>query len=241
METVHHAFYGSDHYRINTARIEHLEYLDLDLKNKKVLETGCGGKGDFTKWLLSKGSIVTLNDSRLENIECLLKNLESLEGLEDMESLENIKYNTWDLNKDLEDPSEFDVIFSYGTLYHLGHPDVALKNLASMCKGFLIMSTCVSRNTDSSVNLINENSDSKNQSSTGVGCRPTRKWIIEELKKYFKYVCISKMQPNHEDYPSNWNNWSGTSRAVFLATNDESVIDSSKWSVDLLDIQEKIQ
>ncbi len=33
---------------INESRIKHLDSLKLDLKDKKILETGCGGKGDIT-------------------------------------------------------------------------------------------------------------------------------------------------------------------------------------------------
>ena len=32
---------------INEARIKHLDSLLLDFNNKKILETGCGGRGDI--------------------------------------------------------------------------------------------------------------------------------------------------------------------------------------------------
>ena len=46
---------------INRARIQHLDTLNLNFTNKSVLETGCGGKGDITRYLLSKNAIVTLH------------------------------------------------------------------------------------------------------------------------------------------------------------------------------------
>jgi hypothetical protein len=47
----------SFHYQgaldINKARIEHLDSLHLNFTNKTVVETGCGGRGDFTRYVLN--------------------------------------------------------------------------------------------------------------------------------------------------------------------------------------------
>ena len=72
---------------INRARIQHLDTLNLNFTNKSVLETGCGGKGDITRYLLSKNAIVTLNDYRQENIMSLMNSLQR-----------TLEYNTWDLH-----------------------------------------------------------------------------------------------------------------------------------------------
>lgn len=47
------AFYSNDSFLLNKKRIEHLDRLKLNFKNKTVLETGCGGKGDITSYLLT--------------------------------------------------------------------------------------------------------------------------------------------------------------------------------------------
>jgi hypothetical protein len=59
--------------KINKERIKHLDNLKFNFKDKKILETGCGGKGDFTKYLLQFTQNISLNDTRGENINNLLK------------------------------------------------------------------------------------------------------------------------------------------------------------------------
>ena len=61
---------------INYARITHLDTLQLNFNNKTVFETGCGGRGDITRYLISKNAIVTLNDYRKENIMALMNSLQ---------------------------------------------------------------------------------------------------------------------------------------------------------------------
>ena len=110
---------------INDARIKHLNSLNLDFKDKTVLETGAGGKGDFTKYLLKFTKDITLNDSRIENINNLL----SVNNL-------NLEYNTWDLNENIPLDNIFDIIFCYGTFYHLQNPEKTIINLSKICKDF---------------------------------------------------------------------------------------------------------
>ena len=54
---------------INDARIQHLDSLQLNFNNKTVFETGCGGRGDITRYLLSKNARNVLIGShiKLEN------------------------------------------------------------------------------------------------------------------------------------------------------------------------------
>ena len=55
------SFYYDAARKLNKARIDHLETLNIDFNNKKVLETGCGGCGDITNFLLSKNADVTFH------------------------------------------------------------------------------------------------------------------------------------------------------------------------------------
>ena len=47
-------FWKEESRQINTARINHFNSLGLDIKDKCILETGCGGCGDFTINLLNE-------------------------------------------------------------------------------------------------------------------------------------------------------------------------------------------
>jgi SAM-dependent methyltransferase len=196
----------------NNKRIEHLALLNFDYNNKKVLETGCGGSGEITKFLVKNGAIVTLNDIREENIRHLCKRQDLL-----------LSYNTWDLNElvDVKHEKTFDIIVSYGTLYHLHNFDNGVKNLSQLCSQYAIISSAVYRNYNNSVNLINEDIRSPNNSGTYVGCRPSRELFYSTLKKYFKHIYFPKTIPNHPDYPERFPSNRETSRCLFVASHVE--------------------
>lgn len=202
-------FFGEDAISINEARIKHLDSLNLNLKSKKILETGCGGKGDITNFLLNYTEDITLNDCRLDNIKNLLETIGK-----------DLKYNTWDLNNDLPKEELFDIIICYGTLYHLTKPDIAIENLSKICKDFLIMSTCVNGKNDNEINIVNEG-NFPTQGKDGYGCRPGRKFIYSNLQKHFNYVYTLKTQPNHKDYPLNFPSNNVVNRCIFVGSHIE--------------------
>ncbi len=225
-DEIKNMFCTDDPNRINIARLQHVKTMKLEFSNKNVLETGCGGNGEFTKFLVWSGSNVTLNDARIDNI----KHLISINP-----GLKISGYNTWDLNN-FEDESKFDIIFSYGTLYHLHDPSNALEKLSKMCKDFILLETVVNCDKDISIRYVNEVASS-NQSFTHAGCRPSRSWVLNELKKHFKYVYISKYQPIYEDFKLDWNiGHSGNCRSVFIGSHIQ--LDSvDVWSDEILDVQ----
>ena len=206
--SIQESFHCIDAIKLNIARINHLKTLNLNFDNKNILETGCGGRGDITKFLLEKNSNVTLNDYRIENINYLKSHI-----------FVNLPYNTWDLNSE-ELPSDkiFDIILCYGTLYHLEKPFNAIKCLSSLCKEYIIISTCTSGRNDPGLNLVYEG-DSPTQSYTSYGCRPGRLFVYEELKKNFKYVYMLKTQPDHEDYPLCFPSSNHASRNIFIGSH----------------------
>ena len=175
---------------INKARIQHLDSLHLNFTNKTVLETGCGGRGDFTRYLLSKKAIVTLNDYRTENIESLLTSLNT-----------RLDSNTWDLNRAIPLDKKFDIIVSYGTLYHLNKPEEAITNLSKICNEYLVLSTCTNGKNDESINVVKEDIGMNNQAGDGFGCRPGRLFLFNTLRQHFKHVYCIKTQPNHPEFP----------------------------------------
>ena len=205
---------NSFHYQgaldINKARIEHLDSLNLNFTNKTVLETGCGGRGDFTRYLLSKNATVTLNDYRQENITALLSSLN-----------ENLDYNTWDLNKAFPSDKKFDIIVSYGTLYHLNKPDDAIINFSKSCNEFLVLSTCTNGKNDESINVTSENAAVNNAAGDGYGCRPGRLFLFNTLRRNFQYVYLIKTQPKNAEFPLHFPTNTGFSNArnVFIGSH----------------------
>jgi SAM-dependent methyltransferase len=112
---------------------------------------------------------------------------------------------------DMEKPSKsslinerFDIIHCYGLLYHLHDPAQALAQMGRWCVEAVFLETCVSPATHSKINPLPEDLLSPTQSYVGVGCRPTRQWVFEELKKHFEFVYLTKYQPNHEEFPIDW-------------------------------------
>lgn len=192
---------------LNKSRVEHLASLNLDFNNKHVFETGCGGQGDITKFLMSKNAIVTLNDVREINIKSTIEKLNT-----------NFDFNTWDLNKDLPKDKVFDIIVCYGTLYHLNEPENAIRNMSQICKEFTIISTITNGSNDNNINLVNEDYKMLNQAGNGFGCRPGRGFIYNTLKKYFKYVYLVKTQPNNPEFPLKFPSHVG-SRNIFIGSH----------------------
>jgi hypothetical protein len=46
--------------------------------------------------------------------------------------------------------------------------------------------------------------DAFNQAVSGIGCRPTRLWVLNRLKSLFGHGYIPRSQPDHVDFPSDW-------------------------------------
>jgi len=201
------SFYYHAARKLNQARIDHLNSLNIDFNNKKVLETGCGGCGDITKFLLSKNANVTLNDYRKENIDFLMVNINK-----------ELPFNTYDLNVIIEDNIKFDIIVCYGTLYHLTDLENTFTNLANLCNEFVIISTCTSGQNDENKNIIWEGS-SNEQSHNEYGSRPGRLYIWNQLNKCFKFVYTVKTQPNHTEYPLHFPSSNSSSRNIFIGSH----------------------
>lgn len=221
---IHNAFFYSDARAINKARTEHIDRIGLDLKDKSILETGCGGVGDITTKLLEYTNNITLNDAREDNI----KNLMSTIG-------KQLEYNTSDLNE--ECPGSFDVIISMGTLYHLDKPSDAIKYMSQATKEMLVISTC-SNGCDTGISFPTELG--QNQSFTGVGCRPGRLWVKDELKKHFEYVYFVKTQPQHIDFVRDWSRQPVHGAARFMIIGSHIELDNPNLTTELPVIYKEI-
>jgi trans-aconitate methyltransferase len=207
MSEIRGSFFYPGALELNKARINHLDRLGFDFKNKSVLETGCGGIGDITDFLVKKGAKVTLNDYREDNIKHLLQTKKL-----------DLEYNCNDLNKPWASKEQYDIIVSYGTLYHLKEPEVAIKSFSEHCNEFTILSTVTNGQNDESINVLWEDTTPE-QASDGYGCRPGRLFVYNTFKKYFPYVYMLKTQPNHQEYPLQFPSNISNKRNIFIGSH----------------------
>jgi SAM-dependent methyltransferase len=177
---------------INKARQEHLASLGLDLERKRVLEVGAG-IGLHTPFFLQRNCQVVVTDGNPENVEEIHRRYPQLVA------------EVLDLEKDdpLHRLGDFDLVYCYGLLYHLADPARALARLAEVCRGQLLLETCVSSGNFEEV-LFLRDFVSNNQAVSGIGCRPTRVWVWARLRECFGYAYMARTQPNHTDFPTDW-------------------------------------
>ena len=177
---------------INRARQQHLASLGLDLEGKRVLEVGAG-IGLHTPFFLERGCEVTVTDGRAENVAEIARRLPTVRtALVDLEA-----------DKSLDTLGRFDIVYCYGLLYHLGNPERALARLAEVCEGMLLLETAVSPGSHDELLFVRD-PDYLNQAVSGVGCRPTRLWVLNRLHMLFGHAYIPRTQPDHVDFPSDW-------------------------------------
>lgn len=177
---------------INHARQQHLASLGLDLERKKVLEVGAG-IGLHTPFFLERGCDVTVTDGRPENVAEIQRRLAGVHtAVVDLEA-----------DRPLDSLGRFDVVYCYGLLYHLANPERALARLAEVCNGLLLLETAVSPGNYDELLLVRDPDDA-NQAVSGVGCRPTRLWVLNRLRMLLGHAYIPRTQPVHVDFPTDW-------------------------------------
>jgi SAM-dependent methyltransferase len=177
---------------INRARQQHLGSLGLDLKGKKVLEVGAG-IGLHTPFFLERGCEVTVTDGRPENVAEIARRVpQARTAVVDME-----------IDRSLAELGRFDVVYCYGLLYHLANPERALARLAEVCDGLLLLETAVSPGNHDELLFVRD-PDYFNQAVSGIGCRPTRLWVLNRLRMLFGHAYIPCTQPDHVDFPADW-------------------------------------
>ena len=220
--------FQSYHYlRHNARRLEHLASLRIPVAGMTVLEVGAG-IGDHTEYYLDRSCDITITEARSRNIEILLSRYPNEKVLHlDLERARPVG------------GAPFQVVHCYGLLYHLKNPEQALRFLSDNCLQLLFLETCVSFGRERVVNLVNEDNADVTQAVSGVGCRPTRPWLFDQLQHHFAYVYCTRTQPNHEEFPLDWtapekHNY-GLQRSVFVASR--LALDSHVLSRDLLDTQ----
>jgi FkbM family methyltransferase len=202
-------FHSTHYQRHNQRRQEHLASLGLDLTGATVLEVGAG-IGDHTSFFLDRGCQVASTEARPENLEILRYRYPNIE----------VRH----LDLDTPEPTfnaVFDIVYCYGLLYHLKNPVEAIEFMSRCCQKMLLLETCVSFGDEESVNPCAEVAESPSQAISGQGCRPTRKWVYNQLKRHFEFVYMPITQPHHEEFPIEWSLPPSTAiltRSVFIAS-----------------------
>jgi SAM-dependent methyltransferase len=222
-----HQFY---YLRHTGCRLEHLASLRLPVRGQRVLEVGAG-IGDHSRYYRDRGCQITITEPREDNLALL-----------------RYRFPDADIRKhDLEAPGpeldneSFDITHCYGTLYHLGNPETTIEYLAKLTRGMLLLETCVSFGDGLEINLVPENLKDPTQATSGSGCRPTRPWLFEQLKKSFPYVYVPVTQPNHPEFPTDWTrpelHTAPLTRAIFIASR--TPLTNDQLTTSLPPVQEK--
>jgi SAM-dependent methyltransferase len=176
---------------LNAARMDHLASLGLALSGKRVLDLGCG-VGHLGDRLQQMGCSVVCVDGRAQNIESLRARYPKLEA------------HVGDVEQDLSRFGKFDVVFSYGLLYHLENPLQALRNMAAVCDELLLLETMICDHTLPLVRVEDESTDF-NQALAGLAVRPTPHYVVLGLNRAgFEHVYAPATPPAHEDFRFEW-------------------------------------
>src|SRR5262249_18313373 len=112
----------------------------------------------------------------------------------------------------IEKPATFDVVMCYGLLYHLSDPAAALTYFADACEDLLLVETICGQGDEHAVNPWTENAALAGSAFSGFGCRPSRAWVMAQLRARFPFVYAPTTQPNHYEYPIDWTRGSGFAR-----------------------------
>ena len=209
-------FHNPGYLNITAAQLRHLASLKLDeqIRGRSVLEVGAG-IGDLTGFFAERGCSVLATDVRPANVAIIRERFAATPtvrtGLIDLEHVP------------AELDAGFDVVFCYGVLYHLEKPAEALAAMSRLCRGTMIISTCVSFGEHEAINLVGETASDPSQAARGTGCRPTRPWVLARLQEHFEHVYMPVTQPTHPEFPLDWtlgNPGSLLHRAVFIASRE---------------------
>lgn len=218
-------FLSPEALAINAARLTHLASLGLDISGKSVLEVGAG-IGLHTSFFEDLGCSVLCTDGRPENVNEIARRYPHRRTLVlDLDTVEDLSFL-----------GSFDIVYCYGTLYHLTRPEHALAALSVVCREMILLETCVTPGNEKDVHFVCE-SASPNQSLHGKGCRPTRPWVMEKLRKYFGWAYITRTQPRHPDFDLDWVNplQKPLHRSVFIGS--KTPIDNPLLTEDIPDQQ----
>jgi len=200
-------FLGPDALAINEARMSHLASLNLPLDGKSVLEVGAG-IGMLTGFFEDRGCTVLSTDARPENLSEIKRRHPD----------RRVARLNLERPADVEALGKFDIVFCYGTLYHVAAPEPALEAL-SRVSDMILLETCLSPGDSEEAPSIRE-LHTVTQAYSGLGSRPTRAWVVSRLKRFWGHGYISVTQPSHPDFPLDWtiSAFEPNIRAIFVGS-----------------------
>lgn len=224
------AFRDPSYIDINIARLDHLtsilEQMGDQAPTGSVLELGAG-VGDHCSFWIDRGHRLTTSDGRPECVNVLKTRFP------------DNRARLMDLDAPVASDERFDIVYAYGLLYHLKNPALALASMSALCDDILFLETCVSFGDDLAIHPEQEPADSASQSIHGLGCRPTRPWVMETLKAHFQHVYQVGWQPNHNQFPIDWKSpdlaAAALHRTIFIASR--RILDVPGFVEGLLDRQ----
>lgn len=187
-EDLVHEFDEPGAIEINKARLNHLDSLGLEIEGKRLIDVGAG-IGNLARFFVEKKCDVVCVEGRSENVDVLRKRLPVVESY------------VLDVNKEsLKKFGDFEIVFSYGLLYHTSKPSFALNNLALICNELLILETCICDSRYPQVRFVHDPS-TRNQALDGIGCRPSPGFVVETLKLAgLRNIYIPRTPPKHKDF-----------------------------------------
>ena len=89
------------------------------------------------------------------------------------------------------------LVLVLGLIYHLGNPEIALKNIESFGSKYVIIDSVVLDHDGDAMIYLNENHTLCGNSVTGKGCRPSPGWLINQMKSlgFPNVIDCSNRQP----------------------------------------------
>lgn len=190
------SFLGDSQMGTNESRIRHLHSLRLNFRGKSVLEAGAG-IGLLTEYFTHRSCKILSTDGRPENVAAVKRLWPEIET----------KLIDLDKEKDLSHLGQFEIVFCYGLLYHFAEPARSLEMLANVCDRIMIVESKTSSAKDVDSHPLPE-PDLPDQALHGMGCRPTRKWIVDTMGSHFEFVYI----------PTNTSEFLNSDRFVCIGT-----------------------
>ena len=204
--------FHSYRYLRNTARrLEHLATLGLSYQDQSILELGAG-IGDLSTFFLDRGATVHATEGRPENYAFLADRFSEEP---------NITTELLDLDPPPADfERTYDMVVSYGLLYHLSDPAAGLDFMSNATNQTLLLESICRPGEDLAINPHKEVQAQAGAAYTGMGCRPTRKWVHQQLCERFEFVYLPTTQPSHSEFPTDWTKprYAAATRAIFVAS-----------------------
>lgn len=187
-------FDNSLYIEANTNRLKNLfKYVNPQkIQNKRILELGCGNS-DLGEVLNILGAKVVSLDGRIENIKSVTEKYPNRECY-----VSNLNID------DLKSYGKFNIVFSFGLLYHTKMPIEILSKCRNIAD-ILFLET-VSFDSNECICAFMSESDLVDQSLDGIGCRPSPLWLETAMHNvgYSSIIDISSSTANWRSSKFDW-------------------------------------